>query len=265
VLSLSRIIQIGIPNFNSTTYAMAHTFTFDKLMSSDMAEAKLHPFLHANYQMPSREWWKGANNAFKQLQISLEISHVEEDSSDEDSLTEPEGISPMAARAAALPVLKLFRIGTHLLETTPVNDPLLCVAFGTIDPVVYDDIFWEAVGAAGFDIVVYNVYNGLFELSVGGYEFKMLYRQCSDLLRMYVLTTLSGPLSSIYICSAHRTFFGCQAFANPSFSYPDVLSAPHSFLTDPQTGCLHISDMIETLKTDTRRISATDMDVIQLS
>jgi hypothetical protein len=172
---------------------MAPSFTFNGLEKPSSDNEELLELLHAEFQMPSAEWWAGANKAFKQLQMSLEISHSEEgfhSDEDDEEETEPEGINPMLARAAALPIVKLFRIGTHLLQVTPTNEPLVCVAFGTIDSTVYNDIFWEAVAKVNdeleLDMVVYDVYKGLFSLSLGGYEFKILYRQCNELLRRYV-------------------------------------------------------------------------------
>lgn len=209
--------------------------TFAGLEPSKISDSALTDLLHDEFQMPPREWWVGADQAFKQLQGILEIVfHDDEASSSdsgEDATAKPEGIDPVAARAAALPVLKLFRIGTHLLRVTPTNEPLVCVAFGTIDLSVYSNIFWEAVTESQLEIVVYDVYKGLCELSFGGYHFKILYRQCNELLR----------------------------------SYPDVLSSPNAFLKDSQNGCLHICDMVETLKVDRKRILAPNLEVAQLS
>lgn len=245
------------------------SFTFDRLADPSLAECGLEFFLQDKYQMPSDEWWAGAVKAFEQLRLCLEISHTKEDADsssegDEETETEPEGLDPTAARASALPILKLFRFGTHLLRVTPVNEPLVCVAFGTIDPEVYNDIFWETMAKAReeseLDIAVYDVYKGMFELSLGGYDFKILYRQCNDLLRRYVL-----PTSECHSGFARLSFTFNSTSANISIRYPDVVKAPITFLKDPKNSCLHVCDMVQTIKNDHYRMKQYDMEVLRLS
>jgi len=196
--------------------------------------------------------WDGPDEAFQQLKRLLEISNPEEENSGED---DGEGvINPASARASALPIVKLFPFGTYLLQIDPNLQPFACVAFGSIDTAVYVDIFWEAIAEANDGrILVYDVHEGshnaVIELCLGKYEFKILYHQCNELLRR------------------------CVQFPNhlPTFitdlgpSYPDIISAPSSFLKNPINGCLHVCGLVETLKSDQKRLRELDMAVVRSS
>lgn len=50
-----------------------------------------------------------------------------------------------------------------------------------------------------------------------------------------------------------------------STSYPDVVKAPTAFLKDPKNGCLHVCDMVQTIKNDHDRMKKYDMEVLRLS
>lgn len=128
-----------------------------------MAE-DLHPelrtFLEDNYNTPSNGWSAGLSQQFAKLQKALETGA--------DTLSQPDSDndknSPSAARAAALPVIKLI----HLNSLIATDGALACGAFGTVSQDTFEDLFWEEIEGDGMDADRVEVY----EAKAGSFQFR---------------------------------------------------------------------------------------------
>jgi len=168
---------------------MADNFTFETLSSSDTDFKLLNSILEDDFHMPDNAWWQGVEKSFTQLQSILGQRHNEV-SSDED----PDSISASLARVGASPVVTLLKSGTHALRLTTKDEDLQCIAFGTISPRLYLEIFWEAVVKSqeeGKAIEVYKIdeSRGCFWFQFEDHKFWLLYVQSEDLVRRFVTAT----------------------------------------------------------------------------
>ncbi len=120
---------------------------------------ELRAFLEHNYNTPSNQWSAGLSKQFGKLQKTLETST--------DTLSQPgpgnNEDSPSAARAAALPVIKLI----HLNPLISTDGALACGAFGTVSQDIFEEMFWEKIEGDGKDVDRVEIY----EAKAGSFQF----------------------------------------------------------------------------------------------
>ncbi|KAH7360575.1 hypothetical protein BKA65DRAFT_188722 [Rhexocercosporidium sp. MPI-PUGE-AT-0058] len=152
---------------------------------NDLEAAELQTFLAEKYNTPSAEWLIGLERQFGALQALLEQGNAPTQNESNDSDNE-ESTSPSAARAAALPAVKLI-YRTLLIGT---DESLVCYAFGTISQSLFEDIFWQKIDEARNETPetgaeVYKARAGHFELRFGGYHFDISYDRWEGLVRKH--------------------------------------------------------------------------------
>jgi hypothetical protein len=159
-------------------------------LSQSMPCRELDQHLEDAYNMPTRQWWESAQRAFLRLQ---ELFHPEPAALLSPELDEPAAeyaTSARLARAASLPSIILLPSENHALELTATNEPLQCVAIGTVGSKLFVELLWELIAqaqeASGVKIVVHEVLQGpvlLITLSVEAHLFELKYFQCESLVR----------------------------------------------------------------------------------
>lgn len=122
---------------------------------------ELQELLERDYNTPNPKWQVGLGVQFKVLQSCLETktlqrpqSHGAPDTAETaefDADYSPSALSPSAANAAALPVIKLMFYEVPIAN----NEYMPCAAFGTVSPERFRAIFWETVERRS-DIKVYE-------------------------------------------------------------------------------------------------------------
>ena len=137
-------------------------------------------------EMPSKEWWTGVHETFDKLLQLIQPTWMREPETKEE-LDEYTKNSRMV-REGSLPFATVLSTGNHALGFTATNEPLECIAFGTMGAKLFIELFWEAVNKAqdaGEAIVVHEVQSFVprIVLSLGAYEFEMRYVQCETLIR----------------------------------------------------------------------------------
>ncbi|KAK0124330.1 hypothetical protein ONS95_009300 [Cadophora gregata] len=155
--------------------------------------AELQTFLAQNYNTPSDQWLDGLVKQFDTLKTLLEQGVEPTQKEPESGISEQLG-TPAAARAAALPVVRLdsrnFLIGTD--ECMP------CYGIGTISPGTFADIFWQRVNEVNNEnqsaqIEIYLAQDNNFEFRFGRYMFQLMYLQNEEVARrLYHFRSLSS-------------------------------------------------------------------------
>lgn len=151
-----------------------------------------HSTLDAHLEnMPTEEWWEDAYQSFHKLEQLIQPSwmaekalEVDEKELGPDSYTR----NMKAVRAGSLPYINVMPAGNHQLQLTATNEPLECVALGTMGARLFVELFWEAVTRAqqaGDAIVIHEVQSFVprFLLTIGSHEFELKYMQCEALVR----------------------------------------------------------------------------------
>ena len=161
--------------------------------------ARLDQQLERNFNMPTSQWWESVGKAFAQLQ---ELSRPRSGAALEQGLDEPAdeyAAGARLARAASLPSIILLPSGNHALGLTATDEPLQCVAFGTVGRKRYIELFWESIArtqeAGAPKIAVYEVLQGVdpkITLQIESHTFELRYHQCEALVRTYVKNTPRG-------------------------------------------------------------------------
>lgn len=160
---------------------MAGLFTFKNIMYgpeyTDVEELELH--LQHNFNMPTADWWAGADVEFESLRALIEQRPDKEVESEGDTSTH-------AARVAVTPIVVLLKSGSYLAKVTATNVPLTCTAFGSISAGSYIDILWDILGEHP-SIFVISVSEALatFRFQISQYIFEIRYFQCTELVRRY--------------------------------------------------------------------------------
>jgi len=92
-----------------------------------------------DYNVPPLGWWEETQHRFNQLcaiicpQEGVLAATLE----DTNQLSYVQ-----SAWQTSLPVVRLLPTGTHLLRLTATNEPLECIAFGTMSEVRFEEVFW---------------------------------------------------------------------------------------------------------------------------
>ena len=142
--------------------------------------------------MPTSQWWESAGWAFAQLQ---ELSRPRSGAALDQELDEPSdeyAASARLARAASLPAVIVLPSRNYALGLTATNEPLQCVAFGTVGRKRYIELFWESIARAQEagvpKIAVYEVLqlDPKIALRIESHVFELRYHQCEALVRTCV-------------------------------------------------------------------------------
>jgi hypothetical protein len=137
-------------------------------------------------QMPSEQWWDDAYDSFNRLEEIIKPSWTRETVTPEDLDEDTKNVRRV--REGSLPYMIILPSGNHALRLTATNEPLECVAFGTMGVKLFIELFWETVSTAqdvGEPIVVHEVQSFVprILLSVGDFEFELRFVQCETLIR----------------------------------------------------------------------------------
>lgn len=165
---------------------------------SDVDELDRH--LEKTYGMPMPEWWEGATRAYVQLAKIINPSAGAGPDPELDEPVDQYAANARLARAASLPEIVVLATGNHALNLTSVDEALQCVAFGTVGPKLYVELFWESIveaqEAGAVKLSVFEVLQGpvpQITLSVEQYTFEFKYLQCEALVRRCVNKRLLLP------------------------------------------------------------------------
>jgi hypothetical protein len=152
-------------------------------------------------QMPTEEWWQRAHQSFKCLKRLIEPSWLREQERHGEShckyahdecyhvehveYPDQNTRNVRAARLASLPAVTVLPAGNHRLGLTATNEPLECVAFGTVSETRFIELFWEAIPQFGPDIVVHEVQSTIPRIlfNIFSKEFDLKYIRCEVLIR----------------------------------------------------------------------------------
>jgi hypothetical protein len=157
---------------------MSGLSTSDKIMHA-IDEKELEHYLLQNYDMPTAEWWEGADQDNEGLRELIERRPDKVTSDQEYSNSHP-------ARSKALPIVVLLKSGSYLAKVTATNVPLTCTAFGSISTGSYIDIFWDIIGEQShISVLSISEASATFKVRVGRYCFEIRYFQCNELVRRY--------------------------------------------------------------------------------
>ncbi|KAL2074785.1 hypothetical protein VTL71DRAFT_8564 [Oculimacula yallundae] len=194
---------------------------------SDSDAAEMQAFLEQKYNTPSPSWLAGLQTQFALLQALLEQGSEpnHDESSNDDDSDDDQKTSPSAARAAALPVVKLI-YRTHLIGK---DEYLICHAFGTISQNTFEDIFWQKVDEVNNEtsdsgIEVYAAGNGKFEFRFGGYCFDIAYTRWEELVRSYS-NVLEAPVEFLKTREGDLVYAQLSRTREVRAAYDDCLSA----------------------------------------
>ncbi len=125
--------------------------------------------------MPTMQWWQEADESFKRLQKLIQTNHKDQKQAHN-----------MPDRR---PWITVFSVGNSLLGLTAINEPLDCVAFGTVDELRFQELFCDAIYTAqeaGEPIVVHELHPGVTSralIAIGSHEFLLHYTKCPELIR----------------------------------------------------------------------------------
>ncbi|CZT50490.1 uncharacterized protein RSE6_11487 [Rhynchosporium secalis] len=193
----------------------------------DWDAAEVQKFLEKNYNTPSPEWLEGLEKQFFALQALLEqgTNTTDDDSSKSDDEQET---SPSAARAAALPVVKLV----HRTFLIGCDEYLICHAIGTISQNTFEDIFWQNIDEvnneslnSGFE--VYSAGSSKFEFRFRGYHFDLSYSRWEELVRNYS-SVLDAPVGFLKTREADLIYAQLVKALEIRASYKNSLSTASS-------------------------------------
>lgn len=142
--------------------------------------------------MPTSQWWESVGLAFAQVQ-ELSSSKSRAALDDLDDTVDEYAVSARLARAASLPSIIILPSGNHALGLTATDEPLQCVAFGTVGRKRFVELLWESIVEAQDSgiakIVVHEVLQGeipQITFRVEDHIFELRYLQCEPLVRASV-------------------------------------------------------------------------------
>lgn len=115
--------------------------------------------------MPTDKWWREADQLFRQLKEILQPRFDEnfKEIPDQRDCKEPlEGDQLEQSGKSLLPLIAVLPSSNYVPGLTATNEPLECVAFGTVAPKIFLNFFWESVAVARRNsaIVVHEVKKG---------------------------------------------------------------------------------------------------------
>lgn len=158
-----------------------------------LPDAKLDWHLEETYNMPTSQWWESVNRTFVLLQALVSTSKPSAVHENQDDPVDEYAARARSARAASLPIIRLFSSGTHALGLTATNEGLPCVAFGTVGRARFVELLWESIADAQDDgvtkITVHEILQGEIPrvtLRFNTHVFEMRYLQCEPLIRACV-------------------------------------------------------------------------------
>jgi hypothetical protein len=141
--------------------------------------------------MPTDSWWSQARQSFKALEQMIQPSWMTEtlpEEHGEELEIDLHDRNMERVREGLLPWITVLPAGNHQLQLTATNEPLECIAFGTMGAKLFIDLFWEAITQAqlaGQPIVVHELQGFVPRvlLTVGSHEFELKYVQSEALVR----------------------------------------------------------------------------------
>ncbi|KUJ20961.1 uncharacterized protein LY89DRAFT_420844 [Mollisia scopiformis] len=188
-----------------------HLFSFLEIDWSTTNYEELRYHLERHYNVPSTEHWGFAARKFRMLQMYFEIgtntAHEAWGEEEMSNVAAHENSPELAKKSdmtveseipkqtPALPRVKLFKACTFLMRVATTNEPLICKAFGTIAPTLYEEIFWEKLAVLEreqdvsinvLSITHLTAQDVVFFIEFGGHEFKIRYLQWGTLIQRYV-------------------------------------------------------------------------------
>lgn len=144
-------------------------------------------------EMPTEEWWHEAHQSFQMLQQLVRPEWMAKRFQEQYDPNQPHSsnentINQRLAQETYLPFINALPSGNYRLGLSATNEPLECIAFGTMGAQRFLEVFWEAVVLAQQledTVVVHEVQSAepRIWLTVGLHDFLLTYVQCEKLVR----------------------------------------------------------------------------------